>query len=105
MSEAIIFLGVLVFAAHLFSMIFSKRKIPDVLLLMIIGIIVGPLLGLVSPNFMGSAGGIFTSITLIIILFDGGIDISISDLTKSWKSTIKLSITSLVLSIIIAAAI
>lgn len=101
MGEKLIFLGVLVFAAHFFSMIFSKKKIPDVLLLMIIGIIIGPALKWVQPNFMGSAGSIFTTITLIIILFEGGIDISFTDLKKSWKSTISLSLTSVIFSIII----
>ena len=36
-------IGVLIFAAHLFSAIFSKRRIPDVLFLIIIGLILGPL--------------------------------------------------------------
>lgn len=103
MGEELIFLGALVFAAHLFSMIFSKKKIPDVLLLMIIGIIIGPILKLVKPDFMGSAGAIFTSITLIVILFEGGIDISINDLKKSWKSTIRLSINSVILSILLVS--
>ena len=72
MGEAIIFIGLLIFAAHLFAMIFSTKKIPDVLLLLLIGIIIGPVLGLVYPDFLGKAGTIFTSIVLIVILFDGG---------------------------------
>ena len=34
-----IFLGVLIFCAHLFNAWFSRRRIPDVLLLMVIGIL------------------------------------------------------------------
>lgn len=101
MGEALIFLGILIFLAHLFSMIFSRKKIPDVLLLMIIGIIIGPLLGLISPTFMGQAGSIFTTIVLVVILFDAGTDISIHDLKNAWKPTITLSISSLIGSIIL----
>ena len=43
----ILILGTLVFAAHWFAEIFSKKRIPDVLLLMFIGIIIGPLLKLI----------------------------------------------------------
>lgn len=101
MGEALIFIGILIFAAHLFAMIFSRKKIPDVLLLMLIGIIVGPLLGLISPNFMGQAGSIFTTIVLVVILFDAGTDISIHDLKNAWKPTITLSISSVIGSIIL----
>lgn len=105
MGEALIFLGILIFSAHLFSMIFSRKKIPDVLLLMIIGIIVGPLLGLISPSFMGRAGSIFTTVVLVVILFDAGTDISITDLKNAWKPTITLSISSVIGSIILVTAI
>jgi NhaP-type Na+/H+ or K+/H+ antiporter len=102
MGEALIFLGILIFAAHLFAMMFSKKKIPDVLLLIIIGIIIGPVLGFVSPNFLGQSGTIFTSVVLIVILFDGGLDISVHDLKLSWKPTISLTLASLILSIFLA---
>ncbi|MFA7081767.1 MAG: cation:proton antiporter [Bacteroidales bacterium] len=105
MGEALIFLGILIFSAHLFSMIFSRKKIPDVLLLLIIGIIVGPLLGLISPTFMGRAGGIFTTVVLVVILFDAGTDISIHDLKNAWKPTITLSISSVIGSIVLVTLI
>ena len=34
-------IGLLIFAAHLFSSIFSRRRIPDVLFLIIIGLVIG----------------------------------------------------------------
>ncbi len=105
MGEAIILLGLLIFAAHLFAMIFSMKKIPDVLLLLIIGIIIGPVLGLVYPDFLGKAGSVFTSIVLIVILFDGGLDISINDLKKSWKPTITLTLSSVIGSIFLVSGI
>ena len=39
MGQTFIFLGILIFSAHVFSAIFSRKKIPDVLLLMLIGIV------------------------------------------------------------------
>lgn len=93
MGATLIFLGILVFSAHLFAMIFSKKKIPDVLLLLAIGVLIGPVLKIVTPEHFGEVGGVFTSITLIVILFEGGVGISINDLNDSWKPTAKLTFT------------
>lgn len=101
MGKDLVFIGLLIFAAHLFSMIFSRKKIPDVLFLMLIGIIIGPLTHIIEPDFLGSASSLFTSIVLVVILFDAGVDISIFEVQKNWKSTISLSFTSALLSIFI----
>ncbi len=105
MGTALIFLGVLVFSAHLFSMIFSKKKIPDVLLLLLIGVLIGPVLKLVSSSDFGSMGGVFTSVTLVVILFEGGTGISLSDLRDSWRSTIKLTVSSFIVAAVSVFAI
>ena len=46
-AQLVIFIGLLIFVSHLFAGIFEKKGIPDVLMLMIIGIILGPVLGIV----------------------------------------------------------
>ncbi len=105
MGTALIFLGILVFSAHLFAMMFSKKKIPDVLLLLVIGVLMGPVLGLVSPEDFGAVGGVFTSVTLVVILFEGGTGISIGDLRRSWQSTVSLTASSFVVAATVSAAI
>ncbi len=105
MGTALIFLGILVFSAHLFAMIFSKKKIPDVLLLLVIGVLIGPVLKLVSPSDFGAVGGVFTSVTLVVILFEGGTGISLKDLRDSWQSTVKLTVSSFVIAAAVVAII
>lgn len=84
-------LGLLVFAAHLFTEIFSKKRIPDVLLLMIIGLIIGPVLGWVKPASLGAVAGVFTTITLVIILFESGTQLNFHTLLNSIKGTMMLT--------------
>jgi len=60
-APIVLFIGALVFFAHLFTGLFSHTKIPDVLLLMIIGLALGPVIGRVKPENFGSAGPIFKS--------------------------------------------
>ncbi len=99
MANAVIFLGLIIFLAHVFSAIFSRKRVPDVLLLMIIGIIIGPVFGWLLPEHLGVVGSVFASLTLIFILFESGTDISINSLRDAWKNLAKVSLTSFVLSV------
>lgn len=98
MGTALIMVGLLVFLAHFFSVLFRRSKVPDVLLLMLIGIVIGPVLGLVGTDDLGKVGSVFTSVTLVVILFEGGLDISIDNLRSSWKLTLNLAMVSFFIS-------
>jgi NhaP-type Na+/H+ or K+/H+ antiporter len=87
----ILAVGLIVFVSHLFTGIFDKRMIPDVLLLMLLGIFVGPILGLVSPAEFGIVGPMFTTITLVVILFEGGLDLKIESLRSAIKGSLSLT--------------
>lgn len=90
----ILTLGTLVFAAHLFAQIFSKKRIPDVLMLMIIGIIIGPLLKIVDADKLSSLGNIFGQLTLVVLLFESGTQLSFKTLADSIKSTATLTLVN-----------
>jgi NhaP-type Na+/H+ or K+/H+ antiporter len=90
-ASIIAFVGVLVFLAHLFTGIFSRTKIPDVLFLIIIGVCVGPVLGLTSPEFFGAVGPVFTIITLIIILFESGLTLKLKTLRSAFSGAMTLA--------------
>ena len=90
----ILILGTLVFAAHWFAEIFSKRRIPDVLLLMFIGIIIGPLLKLIDAEKLSTIGSIFGQLTLVILLFESGTELSFKTLADSIKNTVTLTIVN-----------
>ncbi len=90
-AQVIAFVGILVFLAHLFTGIFSRTRIPDVILLIIIGICVGPILGLASPPQFGAVGPVFTTITLIIILFESGITLRLTMLRSALSGAMILA--------------
>ncbi len=101
MGETFIFLGILIFSAHVFSAIFSRKKIPDVLFLMLIGIVIGPLFSWVTPADFGVVGSVFASLTLVFILFESGTDTSIQNLRDSWKNLVQVAIPSFFLSVLL----
>lgn len=96
---AIALVGVLIFAAHLFEAFFRHTRVPDVLPLVIIGLILGPLLGIAKPDHFGGIGPAFTTITFIFILFQAGIGIKISTLRNTYKQITLLSVISFVVTV------
>ncbi len=87
----ITFIGALVFGAHFFLGMFAKTRIPDVLLLIVIGLILGPLTHLVSPAAFGSVGPVFTTVTLVFILFESGTELHIGTLRTALSGTFILA--------------
>ena len=91
-------IGLLIFTAHLFSEIFSRKRIPDVLFLIIIGLLIGPVFQWISPESLGNAGSLFSGITLVTILFESGTQLRFSTLKDSFKGALKLTALNFVFS-------
>ncbi|MGN1057759.1 MAG: cation:proton antiporter [Candidatus Avelusimicrobium sp.] len=80
MTYTILFIGVLLFLGQVFSSLFEKTRLPDVLPLMVLGILLGPVFGWASADDFGGAGQIFTTVALIVVLFKSGVDFRILSL-------------------------
>ena len=93
--------GGLIFLAHLFLHIFNRTRVPDVLLLIVVGIILGPASNLVSTESFGLVGPIFVTVTLVVILFEGGIALKLSALKSALSKAVKLAVTSFFLTMIV----
>lgn len=96
-------LGLLIFAAHLFTEIFSRWRIPDVLLLMVIGLVVGPIFGWVKPSDLGSVASVFTTVTLVIILFESGTQLNFNTLLNSIRGTARLTLINFFVTMAVIA--
>ena len=96
MDIIIIGLSILFFLGHALNWFFIKTKIPDLLILITIGFILGPTVtGLIQPDIhLGQAGKVLSIITLIIILYEGGLHLSFKDLMESSLSALSLSLLS-----------
>ncbi|MCI0707816.1 MAG: cation:proton antiporter [Ignavibacteriae bacterium] len=103
-GQAIVFVGLLIFLAHLFVALFERTRVPDVLYLTLIGVIIGPVLQIVSPGDFGKLGPVFTTVALVVILFEGGLELSLENLRKSLKGTVLITILSYFISLVLIAA-
>lgn len=101
MSTTILVIGLMVFFAHFLSLQFKKTNIPDVLVLMLVGIAIGPLLGIVTPADFGKIGSLIATIALVVILFESGTSLNLDVLGKSLATTGMLSVACFVLTTLI----
>ncbi|MBP7244796.1 MAG: cation:proton antiporter, partial [Bacteroidia bacterium] len=86
-SITIIILGLFIFWGHYLSGVFERKSIPDVLGLMLIGILIGPVFHLIDPSTFGKFGSLFSNLVLIFILFESGTDLKISEVKESFKES------------------
>jgi len=100
-APVIIFIGGLIFLAHLFAAIFNRTKIPDVLFLILIGLFLGPVFGIVTPEDFGVVGPVFTTVTLVFILFESGIELRYDSLRRAFGATVSLTSLNFVLTMIL----
>jgi NhaP-type Na+/H+ or K+/H+ antiporter len=94
MAITILAVGLLVFVGHFLADLFQRTKVPDVLILMLAGIAIGPALSLVSPDDFGEVGGVFTTLALIIILFEGGIHLNVRHLATAATDTLAVTLAT-----------
>ena len=101
MSETILVIGLTVFFAHFLSLQFRKTNIPDVLMLMLLGIVLGPVFGVVTPEDFGKIGSLIATIALVVILFESGTSLDLDTLSKLLATTGFLTFWCFVLTTVI----
>ncbi|MCC6815724.1 MAG: cation:proton antiporter [Saprospiraceae bacterium] len=90
-SVIIIFIGLLIFLGHYLSGVFERKSIPDVLGLMFLGILIGPVFHLIDPSSFGKFSSLFSNLVLIFILFESGTDLKISEIKASFKDSVGIT--------------
>ena len=97
MELTVLLAGLFVFLAHLLEVVFEKTRIPDILMLMLLGVLVGPVLGFVRPEeHFGKVGEVLSVVTLLVILFESGLTLPLKTLLKAAGRAIPFSIFSFV---------
>lgn len=103
MAITILFIGLLVFAGHFLTGLFERTKIPDVLVLMLAGILIGPVFKVVEPSDFGAVGPVFSTLALIVILFEGGIHLGLKELGSAARATLAISLITFAVTVALIA--
>jgi potassium/hydrogen antiporter len=100
-ATILIALGLLIFFSHVLNALFSKIRVSNVLILILVGLVAGPVMGWFKPSFLGEFGSVFTTITLIVILFESGTSLDLDALKKSILSASLLTLLNFLASMLI----
>lgn len=93
--------GVVIFLGVAGEAFFKKTGIPDVAFLMILGVIIGPVFGLIQAEAVIAVVPYFAALALIIIMFDGGLNLDIKHVVKTAHFSVTLAILGFILSVVI----
>jgi cell volume regulation protein A len=91
--------GSIIIIGFLSNLAYEKAKIPDVLFLLGIGVLLGPVFNVVHPGHLTDLAGVFGTFALIVILFEGGMDIKIHMLLKEFGNAALLVFFSFTLTV------
>ncbi|HXE34926.1 MAG TPA: cation:proton antiporter [Verrucomicrobiae bacterium] len=93
-------LGGLLVLAFVANRLVRFTGVPDVIILMATGVVIGPALHWVNPDvFRGATQG-FGSLALILILFEGGLELKLREIINHFAGGLFLAIFSYALSVL-----
>jgi cell volume regulation protein A len=83
---------------------FNRTSIPDSILLLLFGVLLGPIFQLFAHEELLAITPYFAALALIIILFDGGLNMDIREAVKNSPRALILAITGWILNVFVTAA-
>ena len=75
--------GVVIFLGVAGEAFFKKTGIPDIAFLMVLGVVIGPLLGIIKAEVVIQIVPFFAAVALIIIMFDGGLNLDFRHIART----------------------
>jgi cell volume regulation protein A len=85
-------LGMIILIGFLGSIIFQKTRIPDLPVLLFIGILVGPVLHLIDAERLSGFTPYFATFALLMILFDGGMSLDFRQILRQFSGATLLAL-------------
>ncbi|MEM4255087.1 MAG: cation:proton antiporter [Candidatus Norongarragalinales archaeon] len=91
MLEIVALLALIIVLGYFSEILFDKTNVPDIFILLLLGLALGPLgvsqslpgLATLTPGFLAPLASLVAVLTLVVILFDAGLDVNLQELLKS----------------------
>lgn len=93
-------LGITIIIGYLGSLFFDRTKIPDILWLIIFGLLIGPVFNLVSRQSFLEIANLLSAFALVLILFEAGLNIDFFQVVKNFSRSMLLAFLSMILTMI-----
>jgi cell volume regulation protein A len=96
--------AVIIILGFLGEEFFNRTSIPDSILLLLFGVLLGPIFQLFAHEELLAITPYFAALALIIILFDGGLNMDIREAVKNSPRALILAISGWILNVLVTAA-
>lgn len=104
--SAFIIISAIIFFGFFAEFLFNRFRVPDVLLLIIFGFLLGPYaLKFILPSSLVSIAPIFTAFALLFLLFNGAFNIDLVSFVKGLGKGMLITLHNFILSSIVVASI
>jgi len=90
--------GGLLILAFVANRIFSLTRIPDIILLMALGVVLGPATHLVNAQRFSSAANFLGTLAIVLVLFEGGMELDLRETLRHFRGSLLLAILAYVFS-------
>src|SRR5574341_354340 len=104
MYEIFFIIGAVLILGYITSQIFERTKVPDVIILIFVGILAGPVLNvssIVAPApVLSSLAPFIGTLALIILLFDGGLNLNLFNVLSAFPQAAGFTLLVFILSVL-----
>ncbi|MBR9707136.1 MAG: peptidase, partial [Candidatus Diapherotrites archaeon] len=101
----VILMGVIMIIGFLGEVIFKRTGVPNVIWLLLLGLAMGPIFHLVDPTLFLQLSELFAAIAIIIILYDGGLNLDVYKVLRGAPRGLFLALLSFTVSVLVVAGI
>lgn len=100
-ESIILLISFTILVGYISSLIYSKTKIPDIVWLLGLGILIGPIFKIFDKKFFLELSPLMSIIALCVILFDAGINIDIDTLMQTIVKSTSLAVATFLSTVIL----
>ncbi|UOQ69534.1 cation:proton antiporter domain-containing protein [Hymenobacter volaticus] len=101
----IVLIGFLIFFGHYLAQLFERTKIPDVVGLLLVGLLLGPVSHLIDATAFGQGGRVFSNLVLVFILFESGLEVRFEQLRSALRGTLGLTTLNFLITVLVVAVV
>ena len=98
---AFLLAAVIIILGFLGEEFFNRTSIPDSMLLLLLGVLLGPIFQLFAHEELLAITPYFAALALIIILFDGGLNMDLREAVRNSPRALILAITGWILNVLV----
>lgn len=101
---AMTLIGLIIFIGYAAVLLFKRTRIPDLIILIFLGVLLGPGLNLLNSEALSGFSSYIASLALIIIMFEGGLSMRLSEVIEKSPRAMILATASFTLTCLLVGA-